>query len=192
MGDLAGILEHLEIERVHLVGQSMGGWASLGFALAHPDRTASLVLADTIGGIFTPAIRQAFDDYAQLIAMSPPPDRLPLGFHPAVGTYLAEEDLTQSFLYGQIGGMAAPPSPMVITELLTATDHTPRLDRLQAPTLFIVGENDPIFPPDLIEQAAALIPGCELSVVADTGHSPYFERPDDWNDIVLRFLRRWG
>ncbi|MFP3881137.1 MAG: alpha/beta fold hydrolase [Actinomycetota bacterium] len=55
-----------------------------------------------------------------------------------------------------------------------------------APTLFVVGERDPIFPPAIIETAAASIPGSEVAVVENTGHSPYFERPGRWNDIVVR------
>ena len=90
--DLATILDHLEIDRAHLVGQSMGGWPSLGFAIARPSRALSLVLADTIGGIFTKSIKQAFIDYGRDMAESPPPDQLPLGQHPAVGVQLAEED----------------------------------------------------------------------------------------------------
>ena len=49
--DLLAILDHLEVERAHVVGQSMGGWAALGLALAHGPRVRSLVLADTLGGI---------------------------------------------------------------------------------------------------------------------------------------------
>ena len=190
VADLVQLLDHLGVKSAHVIGQSMGGWPSLSFALAHPDRTRSLVLADTIGGIFTPEIRQAFLDYGRLIASSPPPDQLPLGLHPAVGAQLAEEDLAQSFLYGQIGGTASPPSPAAITELLLAADYTSQLDTLTAPILFVVGENDPIFPPALIQQAAALVSGGEMAVIGETGHSPYFERPAEWNDVVGQFLRR--
>src|ERR1700689_3266439 len=49
--DLLAILDHLEVERAHVVGQSMGGWAAMGLAVAHGERARSLVLADTIGGI---------------------------------------------------------------------------------------------------------------------------------------------
>lgn len=190
--DLAAVLDELDVERAHLVGQSMGGWASLGFALDESDRTISLTLADTIGGIFTPRIRQSFVDYAELIATSPPPSELPLGSHPAVGHQLAVEDLARSFLYSQIGGMASPPASAEITRLLLAADHTARLDRLRAPTLFVVGENDPIFPPETIREAAGLIGGSEVALIDDTGHSPYYERPDDWNKVVADFLRRSG
>lgn len=190
--DLGRLLDRLEAERAHLIGQSMGGWPSLGFALAHPERTISLTLADTIAGIFNPRIKQALIDYAQVIATSPPPDQLPLGAHPAIGDQLADEDIAQAFLYGQIGALAPGPSRTAISELLVATDHTEHLHRLDAPTLFIVGENDPIFTVDLIEEARELVPGSEISVIPDSGHSPYFERPGAWNDVVLEFLQRFA
>lgn len=190
--DVAAILNELEVERAHLVGQSMGGWASLGFALADPERARSLTLADTIGGIYTTKIRQSFLDYAEVIATSPPPSQLPLGAHPAVGGQLAAEDLAQSFLYSQIGGMTSSLPPDAIARLLLATDHTAHLDGLRAPTLFVVGSNDPIFPPEIIREAAGLVAGSEVAVIDDTGHSPYFERPDAWNNVVADFLHRAG
>lgn len=192
VADLAAILDHLDIEQAHLVGQSMGGWAAVGFALDHPDRTLSLVLADTVGGLFTPGVRQQLADYSRVIASSPPPDRLPLGTHPAIGAQLAGADLARAFLYSQIGGMASPPPAAAIAGLLAATDLSDRIGELTVPTLFVVGEHDPIIPPDLLGEVAALLPGSEFRVVEGTGHSPYFERADAWNDIVSEFLRRSG
>ncbi len=189
VGDVARLLDHLEIDRGHIVGQSMGGWSALGFAIDYPDRTISLVLADTTAGIFTPQIRQTLDDYGHEIAEGPLPDRLPLGQHPAVGSQLLDEDLAHSFLYTQLGSLTEPPSPMTIIPLLMTTDHTDRAAEVTAPTLFVVGEHDPIFPPPLIESAAKFIDGSEVAVVENTGHSPYFERPTRWNDIVAGFLR---
>lgn len=191
-GDLSAILDHLGVEGAHVVGQSMGGWAALGFALDHPDRALSLLLADTPAGIFTPDIRTALVEYGKIIATSPPPHQLPLGSHPALGGQLAREDLARSFLYGQIGGMATPPPPTEITDLLLATDHTSRIGELAAPTLFVVGEDDPIFPPKLIHEASSLISGSQVEVMTGAGHSPYFETPEAWNDTVLRFMQGSG
>ena len=84
----------------------------------------------------------------------------------------------------------AAPSPLTITEALLGTDYSDRLDRLPAPVLFVVGENDPIFTPVLIDEASGWIPNSECRVVPNTGHSPYFERPAIWNDIVMGFLQR--
>jgi pimeloyl-ACP methyl ester carboxylesterase len=188
--DIAAILDHLEIDRAHVVGQSMGGWSALGFALDHPDRTISLVLADTIGGIFTDDIRRALSDYGAVVAAGPAPDMLPVGEHPAIGGQLALDDLAQAFLYSQLGSLTDPPSPLVVMGLLMATDHTARIGGLTAPTLFVVGESDPIFPPRLIRIASALVAGSRVAVVSDAGHSPYFERPHRWNAIVGEFLQR--
>jgi len=190
VGDMERLLDHLEIERAHIVGQSMGGWSALGFAINHPDRTISLVLADTTAGIFTPQIRRTLDDYGRDLVDGSPPDEWPLGRHPAIGSQLLEEDLSHSFLYTQLGSLTEPPPPMEIIPLLMATDHTDRAADVNAPTLFVVGEHDPIFPPPLIESAARFIERSEVAVVENTGHSPYFERPAHWNDIVAGFLQQ--
>lgn len=187
--DMVCLLDHLQIDRAHIVGQSMGGWSALGFAIDHPERTISLVLADTTAGIFTPLIRKTLDDYGREIVAGPPPDKLPLGHHPAVGSQLLEEDLAQSFLYTQLGSLTDPPGPMTVIPLLLTTDHTQRVGEVIAPTLFVVGEHDPIFPPTLIETAAGFINGSKVAIVENTGHSPYFERPRVWNDLVAGFMR---
>src|SRR5260370_11624243 len=49
--DLRALLDHLEIRRAALVGESMGGWTVLGFASAYPERTRALVLCDTAAGV---------------------------------------------------------------------------------------------------------------------------------------------
>ena len=187
--DMVRLLDHLEIDRAHVVGQSMGGWSALGFAIDHPDRTITLVLADTTAGIFTPQIRQTLADYGREIAGGPPPEQLPLGHHPAVGSQLLGEDLAQSFLYSQLGSLTDPPEPIAVIPLLMTTDHTERAGEVGAPTLFVVGEHDQIFPPPLIESAAGFIEGSTVAVIENSGHSPYFERPRLWNDVVAGFMR---
>jgi len=54
--DLAALIGELKLRDVRLVAQSMGGWTGMPFALAHPERTAALVLAGTPGGVATPQI----------------------------------------------------------------------------------------------------------------------------------------
>src|SRR5262249_32815745 len=78
--DLAGLLDHLKIDRVVLVGQSMGGWTIVGCALERPDRIAGLVMADTPGGIITPAMRErlrAASPAPAMIGTTPPLGSLP-------------------------------------------------------------------------------------------------------------------
>jgi pimeloyl-ACP methyl ester carboxylesterase len=186
--DLAALLDHLAIEKAHLVGQSMGGWAILGFAVEHPGRVLSLTFADTIGGIYTPEVAKAFGGYVQRAASAPRPDDLPVGQHPAVGAQLTASDPAKAFLYTQIGSVAAPPPPRMGQLLRDTAYDIEAIRALTVPTLFIVGQNDPITPPATIREAATQIKGSQVVEIANTGHSPYFETPDQWNAILLSFL----
>lgn len=185
--DLGELMDHLGLESAHLVGQSMGGWTVMGFALDHPERVRSLTLADTIGGIYTPAIEAAFDTFIRSV-LAGRGESEHLGNHPALGRQLAGQDLAKAFLYRQISG-AGPAPPRSIPALLrsTAFEHE-SLGALDLPVLFIVGENDPIFPVPSIREAANVIPGSRVVEISATGHSPYFERPEAWNSAYRDFL----
>jgi len=115
---------------------------------------------------------------------------MPLGFHPAIGAQLLDEDLAQAFLYTQLGSLTEPPTPAEIMPLLMNTDNTEGASHVTCPTLFVVGEYDPIFPPQMIESAAGLTRDGQVEIVANAGHSPYFERAGIWNDMVDAFLQQ--
>src|SRR4051794_9982185 len=95
-GDLLAILDHLDIERAHVVGQSMGGWAALGLALAHGERVRSLVLADTLGGI-------PVDGWWKAAAAIPPREG-PFN-HPALSNDFCVGNPERAHLYLEIGGL---------------------------------------------------------------------------------------
>jgi reactive intermediate/imine deaminase len=188
VADLVALLDHLGLARAHVIGQSMGGWAALGLALALPQRVHSLVLADTLGGIWTP---RAVQEFEALVERSGGlrADALPLGRHPAIDASLLERDPAHAFLYQELQSLNDPP-PADVALHLRATAHPPEaLGRLALPVLFVVGDRDPIFPPAVIRDAAAQIPGARVVEIPGSGHSPYFEKPREWNDAVLAFLR---
>lgn len=186
--DLLALIDHLKLDRVHLVGQSMGGWTVLAFALDHPNRVLSLTLADSIGGIYTPKIEQDFDAFIKentaKQAQGPPP----IGHHPALNPGLAERDLAKAFLYEQLGSLAPPASPAIPMMLRTTKFDHARLAEFRRPVLFIVGSEDNIFTPDMIRAAAPLLPTSRVIQINGAGHSAYFEQPDDWNRAYRDFL----
>ncbi len=57
------------------------------------------------------------------------------------------------------------------------------------PTLFLFGADDALSHPDLGRLATSLIGSARYVEVADAGHSVYFERPDEFNEIVSRFFK---
>ena len=181
-GDLLAILDHLGVERAHVVGQSMGGWAALGLAVAHGDRLQSLVLADTLAGI-------QIDGWWKTAAGV---QREGLFNHPALSNEFCVQNPQRAHLYLQIGGLRREPHADPTPILRTMGDVTfadEEVGALRIPTLFIVGTEDEIFPPDSIVKAAARIPGSRVERIDGAGHSPYFERPDAWNSLVAGFLR---
>ena len=178
--DLAVLLDHLKVDSVHLVSQSMGGRTALGFAVEHTTRTRSLVLADTTGGMGEPDVEQALDDWWK--RQTPGQE---LGFR-ALGQDFGTREPALANLYLQIS-RTNPPRPQ-IAGVLSGGPSGAELANLKVPTLFIVGDEDDITPPHIIEAASAHIPGSEVIRVPRCGHSVYFENPDVFNFEVGHFI----
>ena len=86
--DLHGLLDYLGIDRVALIGQSMGGRTALGFASIYPERVTALVLCDTTGGYTDPTIERLRS--AQLTERS------------SLAPSFIERDPERTFLYREI------------------------------------------------------------------------------------------
>ena len=193
--DLAALLQHIEADGAHVIGQSLGGWASLGYALRHPERVRSLVLADTIAGIHSDRIEREFRDHSARVASAAAQAGTSdtanaIDCHPALGRDFGIRDRAKAFLYNQISSVSlAPPVAALMRQLPKSFWSSNDVARMMVPTLFVVGERDDIFPPDLIREAASRVAGATVREIPVAGHSPYFETPDEWNAIVHDFIR---
>lgn len=184
--DLRRLLDHLDIDRAHLIGQSMGGWAALGFAVEAPDRVRSLTLASTTAGIPLPP--EIVHSAAQKPTTDRPETQL-LGRHPAIDERLSERDPALSYLYQVLGSFGAERSnAAMMTELLATAYDSDRIAKVDCPVLFVFGENDQTIPAPLIKVLAASVRGALTVEIPEAGHSPYFESAFTWNTIVKRFL----
>ena len=99
--DLGNLLDHLKIDKAVLIGQSMGGWTIVGYALDHPERVAAMVMADTPGGIFTPDMKFDAPRAPLPVDASPPIGSLP--------TYAADyftRHPEMAFLYDEVRTLA--------------------------------------------------------------------------------------
>ena len=108
-GDLLALIEHLKLTDVRLVGQSMGGWTMLEYAIAHPRQVKALVLSSTSGTID----RRGADpsggkDYDAWLAKAEAAikDGLAKGVHPAMGAGGARRSPALHLLYRSIDEMA--------------------------------------------------------------------------------------
>ena len=183
-GDLLAVCDHLGIARADLVGQSMGGWTVVGAALARPSLARSLVLTDTPGGFSLPSLPARRGAARRGLLASG--DRV--GVHPAVDASFSVSRPALAYLYQAIGRMGTADPDVIIPRMGLVTHDASEAARLTMPVLCIVGDRDPLVPPVVVHELAALLPRARVVEIAGCGHSPYFEDADAWNDAVRAFL----
>lgn len=187
--DLAALIDHLGFDTVRLVGQSMGGWSCLGYALRYPERVRALVLACTTGTLADPALDAIFarggGGEAALFAR---------GIHPAAGARMAEEQPALHHLYRGIDALSHDLDKQMVRAKLWALRTAPAaaVAALPVPTLCITGEEDIVIPSAAVAFLAARLPQGTLARVPEAGHSVYFERPGEFNRLVGEFLAAQG
>ena len=181
--DLRQLLDHLSIERTALVAQSMGGWTSLGFASTYPDRVTALALCDTTAGIDNPEIAC---EMKSLQATMPGP--LTVVLQRAYSAQFPQREPARCFLYQQISGLNVHVPTDLLTKLSAMRHRVGPIIERRVPTMLLVGEEDVLTPAKTMELMARRIPHARFVKVPGAGHSVYFERPDEFNRIVLEFL----
>lgn len=185
VADMVAVLAATGTERVHLAGQSMGGWWVVAFTLAHPQRVASLTLSNTVGGLWTDALDAHFRDWISGGAGFATPV---LGEHNALSRRFAERDLAHAFLYQQLNTFHTPPMAAIAGAIMETRVEHAAIDATGVPVLVITGEHDALFPAKLVQDSASRLTNARSIEIADAGHSPYFERPDEYNAALLEFV----
>jgi pimeloyl-ACP methyl ester carboxylesterase len=189
--DLSGLLGHLNLGRVTLVGCSQGAKVALDFALTSPGAVDSLVLvAPAVSGYsYAAAAPPQYDEIERAEAAGDVgrvnelelqiwvdgPRRSPGEVGPAVRELVREMNLAA--LNATAG-----------EELPSGVNAAGRLDEVRAPTLVVVGDLDT---PRTLEAAGALargVRGARLEVVRGAAHLPNMERPGEFNRLLLDFL----
>jgi len=183
VADMKAVLDTCAVERAHLVGQSMGGWWVTAFTMDAPERVRSLSLTNTVGALWTDAIHAHFSDYVAKAR----PEEPRIGAHDALSAAFVARSPALAFLYQELNTFHDPPMATIVGALAGGVEHS-ALDALGIPILIITGSDDQLFPAPLIAESARMLKNAALVEIADAGHSPYFERPDEWNDAVLGFL----
>lgn len=180
--DLAGLLDHLGIDQVFLVGQSMGGRTVVNFAKRFPHRTRAMVLAGSVANIRSPEL----DLLRKEARARVPKDRL----QAALSRRVWEERPQLGYLYTLIRMQNGQrPREFLWRDNVPGTTVDELAD-LATPCLFIVGEEDLIAPPWMVEAAHRHFPNADLIRVPQAGHSVYFENPTWFNNTVISFFER--
>lgn len=168
-GYLTRWLDQLELERISLVGHSMGGMIAAELAADAPERVDRLVLVDPAAlPLDARRLRHALSLLRELRYLSP------------------------SFLPVLIAD-ALRAGPLTLWRAATAlmlADLRPKLALIRAPTLVIWGEHDALVPVAFAQQLAQYLRYEELVVIKGAGHVPMWDRPQEFNRVLLEFLMR--
>jgi pimeloyl-ACP methyl ester carboxylesterase len=193
--DLLALLDHLKIERAHLVGLSMGANIALNFAVRYPQRVFKVVAAaPNLDGFtdYTPELFAAFGQVFGAVAQSGWNEttqnlwlKVPLLQlqTPYVSRQALVEQMVRSYNGTQFINPAAAPQygqPPTIE----------RLGDLKAPTLVIVGERDEESIRRISNIIAQKAPNAQRLLLAEAGHLSNLDQPDRFNLAVLRFLEK--
>lgn len=182
--DLHRVLDWLGTPQVHLLGHSMGGVIAMMYATAHPDRTASLILADTAPAPTLPTdALKAVADLACGRGMAAVLDTV-LATRSETGSAVPEE-VTRGMLHTDPRAIAE-----LVDELGSYPDQTDALRALACPVSIVVGEHDPLRPAS--EALAAALgdtpDSSRLHIIAGAGHAALWDNPHEWVAAVQAHL----
>ncbi len=199
---IARFLDALGLERVSIVGNSLGGIVGGKFAAAFPDRVRKLVSIGGMGmNVLTPAPAEGIKLLVAFVE-DPTRERLvewmeSMVFDPAT---LTDELIDRRFAQATRPEIAAEARKMYsragfpfIRASLTGAGAPGNLEymtRISAPTLLLWGRDDRVSPVDMALVPMRVIPRCELHVLYDCGHWVMIERRAEFESTVAAFLSR--
>jgi pimeloyl-ACP methyl ester carboxylesterase len=193
--DIASVMDHLEIQKAHVVGLSMGGFATLHFGFRHPQRALSLVVAGCGYGaerdqqakfkgevqvVAKALLSEGMKAFAEKYAYGP--TRVQFENKDPRGFAQFKQELGEHSALGsantQIGVQGERPSLYDLVDKMRA---------MTAPTLILTGDEDwPCLAPSILMKRE--IPTAALSVMPNCGHTVNLEDPDLFNRIVGDFI----
>ncbi|MBB4002113.1 proline iminopeptidase-family hydrolase [Aurantimonas endophytica] len=203
------VRQALGLGKVHLVGQSWGGWLSIEYALTYPDALRTLTLENTAADIphlvrELERLREALG--AETVAM--------MQRHEAEGTldhpeYQAAITVLNYRHVCRLSEWPAPvqrslgdwnmgpyetiqgPNEFLYTGNLKDWNRIPDMHRITVPVLITVGQHDELTPACAAKMKHAL-PDAELKVFPNSSHMPFFEEPEAFYPVLVDFLKRRG
>ena len=188
--DLIALLDRAEMDRAHIVGNSLGGALAITFAILHPERVRSLtVVASGADGFRYP--QSDIEAITEVVALMRGGKK-----EEALTKWLANPMLavvnTEPAVKEKVERMVRENAGIWTMDAWPQQPLTPsareRLGRLRVPTLVVIGDRDAASVRRFADSTARMIPDAERVVMTGTDHLPHMEKPDEFNRMLLEFL----
>jgi pimeloyl-ACP methyl ester carboxylesterase len=198
-----GLMDELEIERAHLVGNSMGGRIAIEVGLQAPERVGAL-------GLLTPAVawihrglhplvrvlRPEFGFFPHSFSRKIVANQFWGMFHdpdavdPAIGDVMVDEFRRIYCSPGARYAFLASARNIYLEKPFGRGGFYPRLAGLAPPALFVWGSHDPLVPAAFGRHVREWLPRAEQVVIEGCGHVPQVERPVQTDALLRDFFAR--
>lgn len=175
-------VEHLNIPKFTLMGNSLGGHVALIYVLNHPEFVHSLVLTGS-SGLYENAMgasfprRESYDYIKEKVAYT--------FYDPAMASKELVDDV-----FATVNDRNRVIRILAMAKSAIRHNMEKDLYKINMPVCLIWGRDDKITPPDVAEEFLKLLPNAELNWVDKCGHAPMMERPEEFNEYLDKFLKK--
>ncbi|MDO6479159.1 3-oxoadipate enol-lactonase [Shimia thalassica] len=185
--DTERLLDMLEVKDAMFVGLSIGGMIAQGLAVKRLDLVRAMVLSNTAAKIGQPTMWQDRIEAVREGGIEALADATMERWFSRDFQSDSEIDLWRNMLTRQPAeGYTACAAAIAGTDFYTPTSG------LRLPTLGIAGSEDGATPPDLVRETVDLVPASQFALIRRAGHLPCVEKPDEYTEILTRFLHETG
>jgi 3-oxoadipate enol-lactonase len=191
--DVVRVLDHFKAGKAHIVGLSMGGRIAMDLAGRYPDRIHTLTLCDTHPGF----VHFSEEKKREFIRLRKEPlvnGKEPKDIAVPVAKTLIGPNASQEAFDKLVDSMSRLHKESYIKsiEATVMTDNMSKLGEIRVPTHVVVGGADRLTTPEMARDLTAKIPGAKLTVIDDAGHLVNIEKPREFNEVVIAFIKAAG
>lgn len=188
--EISSLLSMLHIEKVTVVGLSMGGYQAFELWRMFPEKVLSMVLCDTRAEQDNEDALANRRDFIAAVRIQGPDEAvsrmLSNVFSPE--TYTKKQDVVDSFkriVRKQSGNTIAA----TMQAIASRTDSVESLSTITCPVTFITGKDDKLTPPSVAAAMHRQLPGSAMHTIPGAGHLANMEQPDRFNALLLEHLK---
>jgi 3-oxoadipate enol-lactonase len=187
--DLMSLMDKIGIRKAHVIGISNGGMIAQHFTLKYPEKVGALVLVDTCSYIDT-LLEIIIKIWIRATEIGGSEFRYDVALPALFAESFIKRNLEVILAMKEISVENNPPKPIInLAKSCLRHNVGNRIREIKSPTLIIVGEEDILIPLKYSKILNEKIEGSRLVVIKDCGHVPPLEKPEEFNKIVLDFLK---